>query len=205
MDRDTLSQNLFDIESICFGSFTLKSGVQSPIYLDLRRMVSFPALLRGLAELMSQELQTIDYDLLCGVPYTALPFATALSLLEGVPMLMRRKEVKTYGTRRCIEGVFQEGQRCLVIVDLVTSGQSVLETVKPLEESGLIVRDILVVVDREQGGRQYLEQQGYTVHALLSLHNLLDQLEEQGKIGRRTKEEVTNYLDAKRQEEVVHS
>jgi uridine monophosphate synthetase len=205
MDRDTLSQNLFDIEAICFGSFTLKSGVQSPIYLDLRRMVSFPALLRGLAELMSQELQTIDYDLLCGVPYTALPFATALSLLEGVPMLMRRKEVKTYGTRRCIEGVFQEGQRCLVIEDLVTSGQSVLETVKPLEESGLIVRDILVVVDREQGGRQYLEQQGYTVHALLSLHNLLDQLEEQGKIGRRTKEEVTNYLDAKRQEEVVHS
>jgi stromal membrane-associated protein/uridine monophosphate synthetase len=92
-----------------------------------------------------------------------------------------------------------------VIEDLVTSGQSVLETVKPLEESGLIVRDILVVVDREQGGRQYLEQQGYTVHALLSLHNLLDQLEEQGKIGRRTKEEVTNYLDAKRQEEVVHS
>ncbi len=80
--------------------------------------------------------QNIEYKQICGVPYTALPIATLLSIKQQKPMLIRRKEAKSYGTKKLIEGKFNAGDSCLIIEDIITSGSSILETVSDLRAEG---------------------------------------------------------------------
>lgn len=80
--------------------------------------------------------QNIAFDHFCGVPYTALPIATLLSIKDKKPMLIRRKESKAYGTKKLIEGKFAANDKCLIVEDVVTSGSSILEVAKDLKSEG---------------------------------------------------------------------
>lgn len=194
MQHSELILSLHEIQAIKFGEFTLKSGMLSPIYLDLRVTISYPHILKQIAQAMAEKVAEVDFDCMCGVPYTALPFATALSLLMDKPMVMRRKERKDYGLKKIIEGAFEEGEQCLVVEDLVTSGNSVHETICPLEESGLKVCDVVVLVDRQQGARQRLEGEGYRLHAVIELLTMVDVLASHGKLDAETVDQVKRYL-----------
>ena len=172
MNRETFIVQLYDIGAIQHGTFTLKSGIESPLYIDLRRIISHPAMLKTAAELLWQEIASCSTDLLCGVPYAALPFATVVSVEHNIPMIMRRKEQKEYGTKRILEGIYSPGQRCIIIEDLFTSGSSALETVTLLEKEGLIVTDIAILIDRQQGGVANVTNKGYNVHAVYTLEEI---------------------------------
>ena len=193
MINKILINTLFAIGSIQFGSFTFKSGMQSPMYIDLRRIISYPETLTTISELMWEKIKNNDFDAICGVPYTALPIATVISINHNKPMLMRRKEKKEYGTKQKIEGIFVPGQIVIVIEDLVTTGGSTLETIVDLEKVGLIVTDVVICVDRQQGGKQRLEKMGYKVHALLTIKEITTHLLKHKQINQEQYDLTTKF------------
>ena len=177
-----LTNQLFSHGCIQFGTFTLKSGLTSPIYIDLRLLVSHPPLLRQVAQAMAEVARGLEFDRFAAIPYAGLPIGVALALEMNRPLIYPRREGKAHGTRRASEGAFEPGETVLLVDDLITRGDSKLEATRPLEAAGLTVRDVLVLIDREQGGAEDLSRHGYRLHAVLTLTQVLDVLKESAYI-----------------------
>lgn len=177
-----------------FGNFTLASGKQSPVYVDLRRTSSSANLMKLIARAYADLVRPLNFKHLAGVPYAALPIGTAVALETGSSLLYPRKEAKAHGTGKTIEGVFAPGDRVVVIEDLVTSGGSVLTAADTLKEAGLTVTDVAVLIDREQGGPENLAAEGYRLHAVMTFTEVLDTLHAEGRISATEYETVKNYL-----------
>ena len=177
-----------------FGEFTLASGQQSPVYLDLRRIAGDPALLRQVASAYAALLEPLQFDRLAAVPYAALTIGTAVALATDRPLIYPRKEAKSYGTGQLVEGPFAPGERVAVIEDLVTSGGSVLRAVETLRNAGLQVTDVVVLIDREQGGPQNVAAAGCQLHAALTMTQVVATLTEAGRLSAEQAAIVTTYL-----------
>ncbi len=194
-DLKSLADSLLEADCIKFGEFTLKSGLTSPIYIDLRRIISYPNLLEKIGRAYLPILKNLQFTRLAGLPYAAIPIATAVSLQGNYPMIYPRKEVKTYGTKAEIEGEFHSGEIALVIDDLATTGGSKFEAIEKLTAVGLVVKDIVVLVDRQSGARESLEQAGYSMHAVLTITQLLAYWESTGKVEKNKIDATRKFLE----------
>jgi uridine monophosphate synthetase len=193
--QSRLVQALFEAGCVKFGNFTLASGKQSPIYVDLRRVISNPILLHQAASAYASLASALKFDCLAAVPYAALPVTAAVALEMNRPMIYPRKEAKAHGTGQMVEGAFEKGQIALAIEDVITSGGSILTAIKTLEENGLVVKDVIVLVDRNQGGHQAMANGGYNLHAVLTIDEIVESLRAAGSLDAGMYQTVKAYLE----------
>jgi len=191
-----LADRLLNAGCIKFGEFTLKSGLKSPIYIDLRRIITDPGLLQQVGAAYLPLLEKLQFDRIAGLPYAAIPIATAISLAGNYPMIYPRKEVKEYGTKAEIEGDYHAGETVVVIDDLATTGGSKFEAIEKLVGAGLVVKDVVVLVDRQYGAKESLSEAGYAMHAVLTINEMLDHWEQTGKVNQAKIVATREFLSA---------
>jgi uridine monophosphate synthetase len=192
--KDELILDLWRVGAIKFGSFTLKSKVTSPFYIDLRVLAAYPRLLRSTARAMSNITKTLKFDRIAGIPYAGLPLAVIISQELDVPLIYPRKEAKNYGSVRRIEGIYSVGETIVVVDDVITDGQSKMEAIEPLKEAGLMVKDIVILIDRQQGGVSRMAEKGYSLTSVTTMSEVLTILKKLGAISDTEFEESLDHI-----------
>ena len=195
-EQTTLAMDLLRIGAVKFGQFTLKSGAVSPLYMDLRVLVTHPDVLKRVAKSYARLLAGLTFDRLAGIPYAALPIGTAVSLDMERPLIYPRKEAKEYGTKAAIEGDYAAGETVAVIDDLISSGGSKFEAIEKLESAGLKVRDVVVLIDRSKNATELLAARGYALHSVVTIHSLLPIWRNAGSITQAQFDDATQFLTA---------
>lgn len=194
-EKASLAMTLFDIGAVRFGEFTLHSGKTSLVYIDLRLLASYPNALRQAADVYKSLLDKMTFDLLAATPLAGLPIGTAISLEMNVPLVYARPTAKGYGTGKRIEGKWEVGQSAVMVDDLVTSGDSLLQGIRMLETAGLIVKGAVVLLDRGQGGREMLQAQGITLTSAMTLGETLSVYAANGRISEEQRMKVLDSLN----------
>ncbi len=209
LDNLWLAQILFDLGGVQFGDFTVsESAVSSPVFVNPKVLISHPTALRVASKLMQQEINLAQslrrprvhpFTVVAGVPVGGLLLASAYSLETNIPLIYARIHPEGTGTRG-IEGRFTRGDTALIIDDLITRGSSVLETAALLEENGVKVKDVLVLVDREHGAAEHLRRRGYDLMSILKLDVMLNHYMSKGLISEETYRICAEYLRGKQGE-----
>jgi uridine monophosphate synthetase len=183
-----------------FGTFKIKSGVMSPYYIDLACLIALPKELCAIAEIAAGEINSImavdRIDKLASIELKGALILPSVGCQVNLPCIVVRKEEKAYGVTGRIAGAgVAKGDRILFFDDVLSEGLSKMEGIKPLEELGGKVKHLMVVVDREQGGRENLEELGYSVHALATITELVNCLLEHDQISNAQAEAVMEYVE----------
>ena len=182
-----LAHILVRIGALRFGAFTLTSGKMSSYYIDLRVVPSFPDVFDRVCwmyeEMARKDVGLERFDRIACVPVAGIPFATCLSIRLRKPLVIVRKEAKAHGRGKRVEGVIKPGDRVLIVDDLITTGGSLRSTAKALRSEGGVVEDALVLIDRQEGGREALASDGITLHSLAAITEVAKVLYEEALIG----------------------
>lgn len=178
--QEELASCILELGAVKFGAFRLKlherepDAPLSPLYIDLRLLRSRPTALQLVARVYYELSRGLQFDCIADIPTAATPFVALLSVLSSRPMISPRMDRKEHGSGAQIDGLYSKGQTVLVVDDLITKAESKLEAVSVLAMNGLLVRDIVVLVDREQGGAAELKRRGYSCRSAITITQLLD-------------------------------
>jgi orotate phosphoribosyltransferase len=185
-DRTEFCKVLVRTGAIKFGVFTLTSGKLSPYYVDLRIVPSFPEALskvEGIYEgLVKKAVGIESFQRIAGIPTAGVPFASILSFRLRKPFLYIRKEAKSHGRERRVEGLLSPGEKILIVDDLITTGKSTGEAIEAIRSEGGLVEDAVVLIDREEGGAKHLKTMGVTLHAFMKISEIAKELYALGAI-----------------------
>jgi len=185
-EKNELSLVLNKIGAIKFGTFKLTSGRISPYYIDLCIIPSFPDAFQKVCDLyiklLEKELRAENFDRIAGIPTAGMPFASVIAYHLKKPFIYIRSKVKLHGRERRIEGVIMPGNRVLLVDDLVTTGLSLRKAAKNIRAEGGVVSDALVMLDREEGGKERLLKDNIKLHYLLTASEAATKLYELGTI-----------------------
>jgi len=156
--------------AVMFGDFILTSGKRSNYYINIKKATTDPEILRKIASGFSKFVKN---EKIAGIELGSVPLAVALSLETGNKYIIIRKESKTHGTQSLIEGDLEKGEEVIIVEDVMTTGQSIIRAAKIVREMGGIVKKVLVVVDREEGGMENLRNENLEAISLVKVSNLL--------------------------------
>lgn len=198
-----IARGLVESGSLKFGSFKLKSGIASPYYIDLSWLLSSPREFEAVTNIVADEIREIAFERrinkLASIELKGALLTPPIASKVGLPCIVVRKESKEYGlTGRIVGGEVKSGERFIFFDDVITDGRSKIEGIKPIEEAGGIIDTIVVVVDREQGGREKLEKMGYRVKAISTISEIAGRLLEIGKISEENFRRIMEYLKSSR-------
>jgi orotate phosphoribosyltransferase len=184
--------------AIKFGDYTLASGKKSPYYIDLRQTISSPITMdwiaNSLTRIVINEIGKDKIDKILGVPTAGVPFATVVSQKLGIPLIYYRQARKEHGVRKKIEGILDRNDRVLIIDDLITTGESVIETAEVVRDQGGVVNELVVLLDREQGGQGRLRSMRIEPHVLFKISDSMEWLHTVGLIEDKIFDTVKRYI-----------
>jgi orotate phosphoribosyltransferase len=197
-----ISLNLIRNNALKIGDYILHSGKKSPYYVDLRQTISDPISMdwisNSLARIVINEIGESKTDKILGVPTAGVPFATIISQKLAKPMLYYRRERKEHGVRKKIEGDMQRNERIVMVDDLITTGQSVIDAVNAARDQGGVVNELVVLLDREQGGKENLRAQNIEPHVLFNISEAFEWMREVELIDEEHYNVITEYMEAEK-------
>ena len=184
--------------AIKFGDYILASGKKSPYYIDLRQTISSPITMdwigNALTRIVINEIGRDKIDKILGVPTAGVPFATVVSQKLAIPLIYYRQARKEHGVRKKIEGILDRNDRVLIIDDLITTGESVIESAEVVRDQGGVVNELVVLLDREQGGKERLRSSRIEPHVLFKISDAMEWLHTVGLIEDRVFDTVKRYI-----------
>jgi len=189
---------LYQNDAIKFGNFKLSSGKDSPYYIDLRIVPSFPhqfrRMIKTLQSSISEKIGFDNFDCIASVPTSGLVIASALAIETVKPLIYIRQKPKDYGTENVIEGKIAEGSRILLLDDIGTTGLSLLNAIKALKASKMVVTDAFTIINRFEGARELLASENVRLYEITDIIALSSILHKENLLNDEIFDQIKNKL-----------